>query len=55
VRLCFQEPPVPIKAQEKYDEVEMAYIKPYPKDFTKVSQQSAPGPRCPIDKQRSVR
>ena len=32
-----QEPAPPSKAQEKYDEIEMAYVRPYPKDFTKVS------------------
>ena len=32
-----QEPAPPSKAKEKYDEIEMAMVKPYPKEFTKVS------------------
>ena len=30
-----QEPAPPSKTQERYDEIEMAHVKPYPKDFTK--------------------
>jgi len=30
-----QEPAPPAKTQERYDEIEMAHVKPYPADFTK--------------------
>ena len=33
-----QEPAPPSKTKEKYDEIEMAYVRPYPKDFTKVGR-----------------
>lgn len=35
-----QEPAPPAKTKERYDEIEMAYVRPHPKDFTKVRGQS---------------
>lgn len=32
-----QEPAPPAKTKERYDEIEMAHVRPYPTDFTKVS------------------
>lgn len=37
-RLREQEPAPPAKTKERYDEIEMAHVRPYPTDFTKVSQ-----------------